>query len=110
MSKAKAVKVEGRKAVLVTTDKDRRGVFFGYVPDDFDIKAAVEGMTITLEDARMVVYWSRETKGVLGLASIGPQVGSRVTPKLPSWTINGVTGIGEVTEEATKRFEEGLWS
>jgi hypothetical protein len=59
------------KYVVVTTDKDRQGVFGGYLKG-----GSADAGVVTLVDARMAVYWSQETRGVLGLASIGPQSGS----------------------------------
>jgi hypothetical protein len=90
--------------VVVTTDKDRQGVFGGYLKD-----GSAETGTVTLSDARMAVYWSQETRGVLGLASIGPQPGSRITPPVPLIELNGVTSVIECTQEATAQWELGLW-
>jgi hypothetical protein len=54
------------KFVVVTTDEKKRGVFAGYLKTH-------DGDTVTLKDAQMAVSWSAETRGVLGLAAIGPQ-------------------------------------
>ena len=92
------------RPVVVTTDKDKRGVFFGYTDQPAD------SAIITLKQARMIVYWSAETRGVLGLASIGPKKGSRVTPPVPSITLQGVTAVMEMTSEAVKQMESVKWS
>lgn len=92
--------------VLVTTDKDKRGVFFGYVPE-FPASVPAE---MTLSDARNCVYWSQDVKGVFGLASGGPSAGCRIGPKVSELLLSGVTSVARCTDEATERFEEGPWS
>jgi len=92
------------RKVVVTTDKDRRGVFFGTLLEH-DIKAS----TCVLVDARMCLYWSSATRGVLGLAAIGPQKGSRVTPSVPRLELNGVTSVIDATDGAVARWEIGIW-
>lgn len=89
--------------VVVCTDKDKRGVFAGVLKSQ-------DGDTVTLTDSRMCVYWSRETKGVVGLASIGPQDGSRVSPASPEAEIPGVTLVSLCSDEARKRWEAEPWS
>ena len=39
----------------------------------------IAGQPITLTNARMVLYWSAECGGLLGLASNGPKTGTRIT-------------------------------
>lgn len=91
--------------VVVTTGNDRRGVFFGLL-EAYDAQAE----TCVLSDARMCVYWSQATKGVLGLAGIGPQAGSRVTPMVPKIELNGVTAVMDATDVAVQQWGKGLWS
>lgn len=89
------------RAVLVTTDK--RGVFFGYLKDQPTPES------IILERARMIVYWSAETRGVLGLASDGPAAGSRVTPQVPQLTLMGVTAVADCTDKAVAAIKKAPW-
>ena len=89
---------------VVTTDKDRRGVFFGEVVNH-DILAG----TCTLANAQMCLYWSKETKGILGLAATGPMQNSRVTPVVPLIELNGVTSVIEATAEANMKWREMPW-
>ena len=89
--------------VVVTTDLNRRGVFGG-------ILESAKGDAAVLRDARMCVYWSRETKGVVGLAAIGPQEGSRISAPAPRIEINGVTAIMDCTPEARALWESAPWS
>jgi hypothetical protein len=89
-----------KKALIVTTA--HKGVFFGYgEPSD--------NPTITLENARMCVYWPQETHGVLGLASLGPIKGSRISPAAPSVILRDVTAVMEVSPAAQVNWEKGIW-
>ena len=59
--------------VVVTTDSTKRGVFGGlFVSEKSDV--------VVLSEARMAVYWDKETRGVVGLASTGPTAGCRISP------------------------------
>lgn len=90
------------KAVLVTTEF--RGVFFGYMTD------APKDSTVELMRARNCVYWSADVRGFMGLASTGPNKSCRVGPAVPKITLSKVTAVVEVSPEATKEWEKGLWS
>ena len=90
--------------VVVTTDKDRRGVFGGILAEH---DAAAR--TAVLRDARIAVYWSAQTRGVLGLASLGPADGSRISPSVPRLELNGVTAVMDMTDEAWARWEAEPW-
>ena len=97
-------KANAKKYVVVTTDKDRRGVFFGQLESN-DGKG-----NVVLCDAQMAVYWSSATRGVLGLASIGPQEGSRITPIIPRIELNGVTAIMDSTQKAINQWKKSKWN
>jgi hypothetical protein len=87
------------KAVMVTTK--HRGVFFGYTVDD-------SGETIHLRAARMCIYWSADLRGVLGLASVGPNSNCRISPPA-DLQLRDVTAVVTVTPQAVKRREEAPW-
>ena len=87
--------------LLVTTE--HKGVFFGY-------GEMTEAKIIRLERARMCVYWGQDVHGILGLAASGPIKGCRVTPQIPAITLQGVTSVSEVSEEAAAVWEKGNWS
>jgi hypothetical protein len=99
MSK-KAAKSE--RAVMVTTA--HRGVFVGYTTD-----AALDADTITLTRARMIVYYSRETRGVLGIASLGVAPGSRVSPPVDRIVIRNITAVVDATQGAAAAWEAEPW-
>lgn len=88
------------KAVLVTTA--HRGVFFGYATE-------TGGQTMKLRRARNILYWPSETKGFLGLASVGPLQGSRVGPAADI-ELRDITCVAECTEQAVKAWEAAPWS
>lgn len=90
--------------VVVTTDKEKRGVFAGFLEEDKSPEYVV------LKEARMVVYFSKETRSVLGLAAKGPQEGSRVSYPAPQIKLFGITMIASATAEAINNFEENKWS
>lgn len=94
--------MSNKKPVVITTEK--RGVFFGYVVDDSQAPEKIE-----LENARMCVYWSAKTKSVLGLASQGPQEGSRITMAVPKITAWQITAVMDCTPEAAELWEQGPW-
>lgn len=93
------------RMVVVTTDKDRRGIFYGQLESEDK-----NGTIVELSRARMIVYFSSDTKGVVGLASIGPQKGSRISPSIPKIKLNGVTSIMDCTKEAVNQMEKELWT
>jgi len=93
-----------KKMVVVTTDKDCRGVFMGeLLRYDEDKQIAV------LKDAQMAVHWSQATKGVLGLAAHGPQKGSRITPQIPQIEVNKVASVMSATDKAVTAWRTELW-
>lgn len=91
-----------RKPVVVTTK--HRGVFFGYLTDGSKLPSEV-----TLERARICVYWSSALKGVLGLASTGPDSDCRVGVAVPTITLWDVTSVTECTPGASAKWEVAPW-
>lgn len=91
--------------VVVTTDKDKRGVFFGCL-QKYDKVSQIAILT----EAQMAVYWSTATHGVLGLASQGPQSGSKITPIVPRIELAGVTAVIDATKEASEQWKKQLWN
>ena len=90
--------------VVITTDKDKRGVFFGYVnPDD------VTKDEIRAEQVQMCVYWSRGVRGVLGLAAHGPDQESRITAPVKAGLIKGVTLVLECSDDAVTAWQSQPW-
>ena len=99
------------KAVLITTDKDKRGVFMGYV-EESEIEALHKEKrnTIRAKDIRMCVYWDKDiTRGVIGLAGNGPSEKCRITSAAPSGVLDGVTAILEITKEAEEKWKKEPW-
>jgi hypothetical protein len=98
MSKTKLI------PVVITTDKDRRGVFFGYInPEDVDKNK------LRIEQVQMCIAWN-DTHGVLGLASTGPNPKCRITKPVPAGTIDGITAILEATKTAEREWHKCHWA
>lgn len=84
------------KPVLVTTEF--RGVFFGYLDSR-------DGSTVILTNARNCIYWSAATGGFGGLATVGPQNGSRIGERIAKVELLKVTSIAEVSAAAVEVWE-----
>ena len=80
-----------------------RGVFFGYATD-------TSGSIVTLQRARMCVYWDQSLHGVLGLASSGPSRGCKIGPSVDTIELRGVTAVIEVAPEAVAKWEAAPWA
>jgi hypothetical protein len=91
---------KSERPVLVTTA--HRGVFFGFATD-------TGGETISLRAARCCLYWSRDVKGFLGLAALGPSASCRVGPPADI-TLRNITSVAEVTAAAVAKWEASPWS
>jgi hypothetical protein len=89
-------------AVMVTTEF--RGVFFGYMT------GLPENGSITLKRAQNCVYWSSDVKGFMGLAATGPTKSCKVGPAVPSITLNKVTAVVEVSDEAAEKWMKAPWN
>lgn len=87
--------------VVVTTK--HRGVFYGTLIEK-------NGTDCVLADARVCIYWSKETRGFVGLAATGPADGSRVSPSAPRMEIVDVTAILHCSADAIDKWEQGKWS
>jgi hypothetical protein len=89
------MKVMKKKAVIVTTEF--RGVFFGYLDKGTDENAK----DLVLHDARCAIYWSG-SRGFLGLASHGPDTGSKIGSTAPRILLHGITSVSDCTPDAEK--------
>jgi hypothetical protein len=94
------------RPIIVTTA--RRGVFFGYTSEDAE--AIILRRNLTLTNARNCIYWSAETHGYLGLASIGPQNGSRVGPAVSKLSLESITSVADCSEASARAFEAEPWA
>ena len=97
---AKAEKKE--RSVVVTTEY--RGVFVGSTTDPDTAEQ------ITLTGARMVIYWSADVHGVLGLAAKGATLGCRLSPMVDRIVLRNIAAIIEAMPEAAKSWEAEPWS
>jgi hypothetical protein len=101
-TKKKAPKLKMRPVLVLT---GLRGVFFGYA-------TKTTGEQVTITKARNVFYWSQLPKGhegILGLATVGPQAGSKLGARVGSLTLRNISAIVECEKAATERFEAASW-
>jgi hypothetical protein len=91
------MKLTKKKAVVVTTEF--RGVFFGYLDKGADENAK----DLVLLDARCAIYWSG-ARGFMGLASHGPESGSKIGSKAPRVLLHGITSVSDCTPDAEKAW------
>ncbi len=90
------------RAVVVSTAN--RGIFVGYTTD------AAGADVVRLVRARMIVYYTAETRGFMGIASRGVGKGSRVSPAVPAITLRNVTAVVDASEAAVAAWEAEPWS
>jgi len=101
----KPKKSETKRWVILCTDENKKGVFYGNL-----IEFNREKDYAILEDARMIVYWCEKVRGVLGLAKVGAINGCKASSSIPRIELNGISAIIDTTEEAQKTFEqEVIW-
>lgn len=86
------------KNILVTTQ--HRGVFFAQVEESADL---TQKMLTNLKNARMAIYFNTK-KGVLELAEIGPNSGSKIGSKADIDVLHDVTGVFSVTDNAAEKW------
>ena len=90
--------------VLVTTSF--RGVFFGEL---IERNVVGDSVSVVLLKCRNCVYWDASLKGFLGLAKFGPTAKCKIGPACERSELFGVTSINDVTEEASKKWEDAPW-
>lgn len=104
---SKQTKSKRLQPVIVCTDK--RGVFFGYVPNAAKVPLGETAET-TLANARMAVYWDASIKGVLGLGNVGPGPKCRIGQPVPSLRLRGIHAVIEPTSDAVTAWESAPWA
>jgi hypothetical protein len=89
------------RPVLVTTA--HRGVFVGQTT------GALEAEALMLTNCRMVVYWSADSHGVLGIAKRGVTKSCRLSPAVDKISLRSITSVIEASAEAAKSWESEPW-
>lgn len=82
------------KSILICTQY--KGVFYGEVPADTDLTPK---MLTDIKNARMVFNWRNE-KGVMGLASDGPDDRCKWGEPADIEVLHDITAIFNVTDKA----------
>lgn len=93
-----------KEYVVVTTDKDKRGIFAGFLKEDKSPEYVI------LEECRMCIYFSKLTHGIVSLGKIGPQRDSKISYAAPRMKIFGVTAIILCSKEAQDEWEKEIWN
>lgn len=68
-----------------------------------------DGTTVTLAGARCCLYWSKDVRGVFGLAATGPDSDCRVGRAVPIITLYDVTSISVCTDAAVQAWAGEPW-
>ncbi len=89
------------KTYIVCCGEHGRAVLVGKSPTE-----PVAGQPIRLTDARMILYWSSECGGLLGLAANGPKTSTRITASVPSHGDECVKQWVEVSDNAAKEIDQ----
>lgn len=98
-----SMEVSDMKAYLVCAGTNGRAVIYGKSEKPPEV-----GKPFSLENARMVLYWSRECGGLFGLASDGPKVGCRLTSSVTHHAdveAKQVLGVPDATAAVFDAFE-----
>lgn len=91
-----------KKLIPLVVTTEHKGVFFGY-------GKPTSNKTIRIEQAQMCVYWSQDVHGIVGLAANGPTKDCRIGPPAPAITLQGVTSVMEVSDEAAAKWKDQPW-
>jgi hypothetical protein len=86
------------KNILLTTQ--HRGVFFAQVEDSTDLTTK---MLTNLKNCRMAIYWAT-TKGVLELASDGPNESSKIGAAADVDVMHDITAVFSVSDKAAEKW------
>lgn len=89
-----------RQPIILCAGQNGRAVIYGYVDSE-----PVPGEPVRLYDARMLIYWHSDSKGLFGCAAKGPAKGSRLSPVVPSTTETVWQEWIEVTPRAARVFD-----
>lgn len=99
MTKKKAKKTSGLRIILCAGEHGR-AVITGTVDGP-----PVPGQAVEVRDARMILYWSAECGGLLGLAARGPQSTTRITHAVPRTTVTRWTESIDLTAAAAAAID-----
>lgn len=65
--------------------------------------------TVVLRDARMIIYYSMDAHGLLGVAARGPGESARVSPRVDRATVHGVEVVLDATSDARAAIQAEPW-
>lgn len=85
---------------IVCCGASGRAVIYGYVEGEPE-----QGKPCRVHDAKMVIYWSADTGGLLGLAAKGPAEGCKITAQVDETVTSPVTEWVAVKPAAAKAID-----
>ena len=99
------VTMAARKLRPVLVLDTHRGIYFGYL-----VSESNNGKTVKLKSMRHCFSFSipGADMGVYGLATHGPEVGSRIGPRVNA-KVHDVSKIVECSDSAVKLWENSSW-
>ena len=94
---------KAKQYVVVATKTRRWSVLAGEL-------VSRDGDTVTLRNARMIVYFSADARSVVGCAATGPGHGARVSPAVDEAVVSGCELVLVCTPAAREAIEAEPWS
>ncbi len=91
---------EARYVVVLTKCK---AIHFGERIDDGSRSKVI------LRGVRQAVQYTAASRGLVGLAALGPGEGSKITPSAPRIEIRNVAAILELTDRAVAQWQSARW-
>lgn len=89
------------QSVIICCGDRGRCVVFGECEQE-----PVSGQSITLHNARMVLYWPSACKGLFGLAANGPKDGLRLTSAVAKTQTDDVKQWLSVSDDIAQRMQQ----
>lgn len=100
--KEMATKKAAKRYVVVATKSRPWSILAG--------ELVAEGAdSVTLAGARMIAYFTSESRSLVGVAAIGVTVGARVSPRIDEGTFFGIEQILDATDKARESIEAEPW-
>lgn len=90
-----------KRAILIHTSRNE--IFFGYSTNELHEEEML------LLEARNIVRYSADNRGMIGLAAVGPRKQCKVSYSVPELYVRNVVWACAVRAEAIAHFEAAIW-
>lgn len=99
---------------MAKTKQEQEGSFFIVLTEFKEIfagwsKSDPNADIIVLNNVRQVIYYSSDTKGLLGLAANGPGKESRISSECPQMIIRRPVNVLLASPAAADKFSTVIW-